>query len=334
MAYRLYTIIMAWILSVSTMAEEYSMPFVFVEYNCENFFDCLHDTLKNDYEFLPESKHAWTPSRYYKKTNDIARAIQQSGEMQEGDYHLPDIVALCEVENDSVLHKLTRRSALKGVGYRYIMTDSPDQRGIDVAMLYNPLTFRVFQHYSIRITPINRSHATRDVLYIKGKGRTADTLHIFIVHAPSRSGGVKKSEAYRTHVANRVIESVDSIRNISPDAPIIVAGDMNDYSNNRSIKKYIEAGLYEASLNAIGRNLLTTGVRGTYRYRGNWESLDHIMLSPTLLARVSSCYILDSPWLLEEDKTWGGMKPRRTYLGPVYNKGTSDHLPLVLIMEL
>ena len=134
-------------------AKKRSTPLMFVEYNCENLFDCHDDSLKNDQEFLPESKRQWTFGRYWKKVNDIGRVIQQCGETpgDEEDYHLPDLVSLCEVENDSALLMLTQRSILKGAGYKYVMTDSPDLRGIDVALLYNPLTFRLVDSHSLRI---------------------------------------------------------------------------------------------------------------------------------------------------------------------------------------
>ena len=334
------------ILSAGTCrAEDYHVPFTFVEYNCENLFDCVHDSLKNDHEFMPDAERHWTFSRYWKKLNNIGRVIQQCGEnMREPAdklrtsnayaYHLPDLVALCEVENDSTMLMLTHASMLKGAGYRYVMTNSPDHRGIDVALLYNPLTFRLTEHHSIRISPPEKGMMpTRDLLYAKGAARSGDTLHIIAVHAPSRSGGQVASEPYRLTVAQRIIQTVDSIRSEAPQACIIIAGDFNDYSRDKSLRLIGNDSLYEVSESAVGFNHSITDVTGTYKYGGEWNSLDHIFLSRQLNDRVKNCYILDNEWMLEKDSQ-GGYKPFRTFRGPLYNKGVSDHLPLVLHLEL
>ena len=114
----------------------------FVELNCENLFDTRHDSLKNDVEFLPEGSYHWTPYRYWHKVNHLGQEIVGLGyEEASGDVQLPDLVALCEVENDSVLFDLTKRSAIRTAGYEYVMTDSPDERGIDVALMYQPFSF-------------------------------------------------------------------------------------------------------------------------------------------------------------------------------------------------
>lgn len=109
----------------------------FVELNCENLFDTRHDSLKNDVEFLPEGSYHWTPYRYWHKVNHLGQEIVGLGyEEASGDVQLPDLVALCEVENDSVLFDLTKRSAIRTAGYEYVMTDSPDERGIDVSAVF------------------------------------------------------------------------------------------------------------------------------------------------------------------------------------------------------
>ena len=308
-------------------------PLVFVEYNCENLFDCRHDSLKQDYEFLPDGERQWTFGRYWKKLNDIARVIQQCGDTEEH-YHLPDLVALCEVENDSTLISLTRRSLLRGADYKYIMTSSPDRRGIDVALLYNPLSIHIFKHRTIRISPPAGSRPTRDILYVKAAPRTDDTLHIFVLHAPSRSGGELETEPYRLQVADRLLQTIDSIRTTDNNAAIMIAGDFNDYSSNNSLRLICNHNMAEPSQDAVGLNFKTTGVRGTYKYQGQWDSLDHILLSPTLQRYVTRCFVLDNLWLLSEDTTNGGYKPRRTYGGTWYQGGVSDHLPLVLKLEI
>ena len=112
----------------------FSTFFTFVELNCENLFDCNHDSLKNDTEFLPDGSYRWTRTRYWRKLNHIGQAVLACGDGQDG-WQLPDMVALCEVENDTVMRDLTRRSLLRSARYEYVMTDSPDERGIDVALM-------------------------------------------------------------------------------------------------------------------------------------------------------------------------------------------------------
>lgn len=304
----------------------FSLLFTIISYNCENLFDCRHDSLKNDVEFLPDAERHWTFGRYWQKLNNLGRVIQQCG----GDV-LPDVAALLEVENDSTLFMLTKRSLLKGAGYRYVMTDSPDARGIDVAMIYNPLTFRLVSNYAIR--PQIDNIFTRDILYAKGIARARDTLHIFAVHAPSRRNGQGATETLRMQVMRRLMQSVDSIRETSPNAKIILLGDFNDYSHNKALKEIVRKGFTEVSRDIKGKNYDHTKVKGTYKYQGQWNSLDHIFLSDKMMGQVRDCFIYDAPWLLEEDAQ-GGYKPFRTYRGPIYHKGISDHLPIVLQLSL
>ena len=304
-----------------------SLLFTIISYNCENLFDCRHDSLKNDTEFLPTSQRHWTFNRYWEKLNNLGRVIQQCG----SESSLPDVAALLEVENDSTLIMLTKASLLKGAGYRYVMTDSPDARGIDIAIVYNPLTFKLESSYAIR--PQIDNILTRDILYAKGIARARDTLHIFAVHAPSRRNGQGATEPLRMQVMRRLMQSVDSIRDTSPDAKIILLGDFNDYSHNRALKEIAKKGFTEVSRGIKGLNYDQTKVKGTYKYQGRWNSLDHIFLSDRVMGQVRGCFIYDAHWLLEED-TQGGYKPFRTYLGPIYHKGVSDHLPIVLQLEL
>ena len=209
------------------------------------------------------------------------------------------------------------------------MTESPDLRGIDVALLYSPFTFRPISHHAIRIEPLKDMRPTRDILYVCGQVVSGDTLHVFVVHAPSRSGGEAVTQPHRLQVASRLVESVDSVFQLHPEAKILVAGDFNDYAENKSIRR-IEESLFDISRNATGRN----GAKATYRFQGEWGSLDHIFASKAMADRVAECYIFDAPFLLEEDETYGGVRPRRNYLGMRYLKGFSDHLPLVARFRL
>ncbi|MGN0069124.1 MAG: endonuclease/exonuclease/phosphatase family protein [Prevotella sp.] len=300
-----------------------------VQLNCENLFDCRHDTLKEDTEFLPDGDMHWTRTRYWRKLNRTGQTILSCG--GEGkDWSLPDLVALCEVENDTVLTDLTRRSLLRNARYEYIMTDSPDRRGIDVALLYSPFSFMPLHHHSIRLPALEGMKPTRDLLYVAGLTSDGDTLHIVVAHFPSRSGGEQPTRNHRIHAAQTVCAVIDSISSLSPGARIIVAGDMNDYSTDASIRLMCGKGLQDISRNATGRN----GAKGTYRYRGLWGSLDHILASANMAACLTECFVNDMPFLLEEDSKYGGQKPKRNYSGPAYNNGFSDHLPLVARFRL
>lgn len=298
--------------------------FTFVELNCENLFDCRHDSLKNDTEFLPDGSYHWTRTRYWRKLNRVGQTIIACG-VNGQSWQLPDMVALCEVENDSVLHDLTRRSLLRNARYDYVMTCSPDERGIDVALVYSPFSFRLIRSHSVRVEPIKDMRPTRDILYASGVIASGDTLHVIVAHLPSRRGGERHSRPFRMAAADRVAAVADSVYNVSKDAKIIIAGDFNDYANSASVRMLCGKRLKDISAEATGRN----GAKGTYRYQGEWGSLDHILVSESLARNVVHCYINDAPFLVEPDEKYGGVKPRRNYLGPRYQNGFSDHLPLV-----
>jgi len=303
--------------------------FTLVELNTENLFDTQKDSVKDDTEYTTESLKRWTRTRYWNKLNHIAQEIISCGEDGNG-WALPDLVALCEVENDTVLTDLTRRSLLRKAGYEYVMTDSPDQRGIDVALLYSPFSFRMIRHYPLRIPPLKEMRPTRDILYVCGELINGDTLHVFVVHAPSRYGGERVTRPHRMAVANRLCLTIDSIRNNSPEASIVVAGDFNDPYDSKALEILRGHQLMNVSQAARGSH----GAKGTYKYQGQWESIDHIFVGGHILHAFRQCIINDAPFLLEEDEQYGGFMPRRNYRGYKYNKGYSDHLPLVAQFEL
>ncbi|MBO7590508.1 MAG: endonuclease/exonuclease/phosphatase family protein [Prevotella sp.] len=289
-----------------------------VELNCENMFDCQHDSLKDDTEWMPDGKRKWTPARYWRKLNHIGQEILSC--QQEG---VPDLVALVEVENDSCLFDLTRRSLLRGAGYEYLMTQSPDVRGIDVALLYQPMTFRPICYDYLDVKPLEGMRPTRDILYVKGETLRGDTLHVFVVHAPSRFGGEKLSRPNRQLIADRLMGVV---RQLPADAKVIIAGDFNDGATDPALRFLEDNGLHNVTAKATGSH----GAKATYRYQGVWQSIDHVFVSTVLLNSVEQSFINDAPFLLEEDKKYGGVKPLRTYNGYRYQRGFSDHLPLVV----
>ena len=305
--------------------------FTFVQLNCENFFDCTHDSLKQDTEYTADSPLHWNTNKYWQKLRNISKEILScSQQNSEGFTIIPDLVALCEVENDTVMHYLTQRSLLRNARYKYVMTNSPDMRGIDVALMYSPMTFRLISNYSLRVAPLKGMRPTRDILYASGEVANGDTLHVFVVHAPSRFSGKRATIPYRMAVAERLMQSVDSIRSICSEAKIIISGDFNDETNDVSIQHLTANGMTDISHKATGKN----GANGTYKYQGMWQSIDHILISNSMKALFKDCFINDLPFLLEDDKKFNGKKPFRTYQGYKYLGGFSDHLPLVATFNI
>lgn len=293
----------------------------FVELNCENLFDYFDDAGKQDEEYLPEATRHWTQKRYWRKLNNIAQEL-----LSCSDEGIPDLIALCEVENDSVMRDLTKRSLLRNAGYEYLMTSSPDLRGIDVALLYSPFSFAPINSCQIEVQPVEGMRPTRNILYVSGLTEGLDTLHIFIVHAPSRFGGERYSRPFRLAVADRLCQSLDSLRDVSPEAHIVIAGDFNDGADGPALQRIYQHDIRNVTKDAGGAH----GVKGTYRYQGGWESIDHVLASPYIYNKVDTAFIHAPVFLLEEEKLYGGFRPRRTYNGMRYQPGFSDHLPLVV----
>lgn len=314
--------------------------FYVMSYNVENLFNCRHDSLKDDYEFLPDATRHWTPYRYWKKLDNIARVIRAVG-----GWELPALVALCEVENDSVLFDLTCRSILRKSTYRYLITNSEDERGIDVALLYQRELFKPLQTRHIRIKkPRKDSRPTRDILHVTGKILSMDTLDVLVAHLPSRTGGAKQSDAYRQMAAEQIRAITDSLAQVRERAQIIVMGDFNDYPNSRLIQETLGAEKPPmTSTQADSRKLYhllaeqaeTQRHQGSYKYKGVWQWLDHILVNGNLLKEDTPFHLSEAqagvfapPFLLTEDLQFGGVKPLRTYHGMKYQDGYSDHLPV------
>lgn len=287
-----------------------------VELNCENLFDCRDDDGKEDEEFLPDGVRHWTRNRYWRKLNNIGQELLSCSSS------LPDLIALVEVENDTVMHDLTRRSLLRNAGYHYLMTESPDVRGLDVALLYQPMTFHPLCYETITVPSVKGMRPTRDILYVQGMTLKGDTLHVFVVHAPSRYGGERQTRAFRKHVVKTMLPFLPE----TPSAQVIVAGDFNDYADSPSLRLFYQQGLVNATRQAKGSH----GARGSYRYQGEWRSIDHVLVSPMLYEKIDTAYINDATFLLEDEPRYGGQRSRRTFQGFSYQPGFSDHLPLVV----
>lgn len=309
-----------------------------VFYNVENLFDTQKDSCHNDEEFLPTAVRHWNYGRYKTKLANVSKVITAVGEWTP-----PALVGLCEVENDRVLRDLTRYSPLKEQGYRYVMTDSPDSRGIDVALLYQRDRFKLLGHRSIGVDLGEGQRPTRDILHVTGIISTFDTIDVFVAHFPSRSGGQLQTEPNRLQAARILRRAADSLFAVRTTPRIIIMGDLNDYPANKSISKVLSAKAPKAPEADIRPNelyhLLARKVKGkrlgTYKYQGEWGLLDHLIVSGNLLVEASGVYtseghahIVQLPFLLTKDPTHGGRRPFRTYYGMRYEGGYSDHLPV------
>ncbi|PKP10397.1 MAG: endonuclease [Bacteroidetes bacterium HGW-Bacteroidetes-4] len=306
-------------------------------YNVENLFDTEDDSLKMDEEFLPDEIRNWSKYRYYQKQNQLSKVITAVG-----GWSPPELVGLCEIENRNVLNYLTRQSSLYVFGYQIIHQESPDARGIDVALLYQPKSFRPVSTEFLAIDyPLNK-RKTRDILYAQGILPNHDTLHVFVNHWPSRYGGQLESEENRIYVAGRLKQKTDSVLQNNPQALIVIMGDFNDEPNNTSLLKTLKAlpaydSLQTKQLINLSYELRYTKNQGSHKYQGQWTLLDQVIVSGGLLSKSKKTYttsdkltIFRAPFLLEPDEAYLGDKPFRTYVGLKYNGGFSDHLPVFI----
>lgn len=305
--------------------------FRIVFYNTENFFDCNHDSLKSDQEFLPGGIRGWTPTRYFRKAGNISRVLAAVGEDE-----FPEMVGMAEVENVACLKTLVYVSPLKNAGYSFIHEESEDARGVDVCLLYNRYRFQVLGHQVLNIQFEGEpAKKTRQVLHVWGEASSGDSLHVYVCHFPSRLGGEAETETYRRQVAKRVRSSVDSVFSLQPAAHIVIMGDFNDFPSNLSLsndlraldptEQPIQGHLYNLMLPMEGKP-----GEGTNKHQSEWGILDQLIISSQLRSKTTGAHIFKPDFLMLDDERWLGKKPFRTYNGMVYQGGYSDHLPVWL----
>lgn len=300
--------------------------FPLVWYNAENLFDCENDSLTMDGQFTPEGDKHWNTYRYWDKIKKLSKSI-----LAVSGWNDPTIIGLCEVENEKVMKDLVYNSPLASLKLKYIHKDSPDPRGIDVALMYNPEAFEPLQ---TKFIPVNgqpeSKWVSRDILYCKGVLDDTDTLHIFVNHWPSKYGGAVKSEPKREHAAHILTNITDSIVHKNPDAALILMGDFNETSNEPAFSLLKQNYLKSLEIKELKK--------GTHKYKGNWAQIDYFLLSDNLLVEsngelhIKDWKVGDMPFLMEPDANYSGNKPYRTFVGFRYNGGISDHLPLVLYL--
>ena len=305
------------ILLLMYACEVKAQTFTIMSYNIENAFDTIHDEGKNDYEYCDGGERKWSQYRLFQKLKSVGKVIAAADEKRP-----VDLIGLCEVENDTVMQCLTQRTSLSSLGYRYIMTNSLDERGIDVALLYSPFTFHPIETESIR--PKTKKDKTRDILHVAGTIAGGDTLDVYVVHLPSKRGG-SEGQKLSMSICQQLQAHTDSVRTIRQHPNLLIMGDFNAETNSQQLK------LLTRSHHLIDRTAKLQP--GTYKYQGEWSILDHILTHTTTLSHQQT-RILNLSFLTEPDPTHGNVKPYRTYQGPVYQGGVSDHLPVVSVFHI
>jgi len=256
-------------------------------WNVENYFDTYDNPSTSDETFTPAGENHWNWKRFEKKRNDIAKTILLASD-ECGEY--PALIGLCEVENSFVLEELTGNTPLARAGYSFLHKDSPDSRGIDVALLYrNEIFSPLEEHY------IASSFPTRDILYTKGVVNGLDTIHIFVNHWPSKRGGEKSSSTKRKIVSHRARQVTDSILRRNPAANIIMMGDFNDTWDSESLGNLDHL---------INLSRWSEGNEGSYKYKESWSTIDQFLVSENLIKErvpqmansISSGYGAEKEW--------------------------------------
>jgi predicted extracellular nuclease len=320
--------------TISKESNEYRIVF----YNVENLFDTKDNPYTKDEEFLPDGDRHWTSYKYRQKLKNIYQVI-----VAIGGWNPPIIIGLCEVENREVLNDLIKSTPLSRHAYTIVHHESPDHRGIDVALLYRSKKFKLLDKKFIPVKfPFNPSLTTRDILYAKGMLPTQDTIHFFVNHWPSRYGGRLESQPKRVRAAKILKNHIRALQDSTYRSKIIVMGDFNDEPRNKSIKEILNAGssfhsIKPGNLYNLSGYLQEQKNTGSYKYKGHWNMLDQFIVSGACLTNSEKIHIgkneasvFRPKFLLEKDNHYVGYKPFRTYLGYRYNGGFSDHLPIYL----
>jgi predicted extracellular nuclease len=306
-------------------------------YNVENLFDTIDEPMKIDSEYMPNSSLQWTKKRYEAKLKNIAKVIDSLG--------FPSIMGMVEVENRRVLNDLTAMPTVKAKNYGIAHFESPDERGIDCALIYKKSDFEVKNAKPHRITfPTDASDHTRDILEVSGtlKGMA---VTVFVNHFPSRRGGAEASDPKRIFVAQVLKHAVDSVQKTDANARIIIMGDMNDEPSDKSLTQSLGAIYWKLEgdkrpvVDKKALYNLAAGVKesglGSYNYRGEWEVIDQMIVSGSFLDGRSKLVTKDAEnvfsadFLTYKDKS-GKKLPNRTYTGPIYRGGYSDHFPIYM----
>ncbi len=305
---------------------------IVVSYNVENLFDTINDPKKNDEDFLPSGKLNWTSKRYHDKLNKIGQAITNNGT------EFPDVIGLIEIENGNVLNDLCQNTYLSKSDYAYVWYEGPDERGIDVAMLYNSKTTQILSSNAIPVILKSETDPnTRDILHVYAKINDVK-IHFYVNHWPSRRGGQLESEPFRMQAAEILKQHIQETLSKDSNACIICMGDFNDFPSNSSIREVLGASDFNPEIKSNLYNLMADdelAKDGTHFYQNEWSMLDQFIVNRNLLAYAmskESAQIVKYDFLFYTNKN-GVKSPSRTYVGDSYKGGYSDHLPIRLTLQ-
>lgn len=324
------------LLGQSLYAQKKENTFTVMFYNVENLFDTIDAPGKNDEEFTPGSKKEWVYARYEKKLTDIARVILSLPQKE-----LPAIIGFAEVENKKVLEDLTYTRGLARKKYKVLLIDGVDSRGIDCGLIYREDLFKYKSHELIPVEDLQgKGNVMRGILRVSGEAPDGESIHVFVNHWKSRSGGVSKTEPLRIYAAIAMRRQLDQLMSRDSDPRYIIMGDFNDEPTNRSLTDILHAGnkrknpFITDSYNLF-YDIHNTSNTGTHYYKGNWSMLDQIIVSYNLIEQqkaLSTSFdggkILKEEWMLYHNEKDGSKAPNRTYGGDNYYGGISDHLPV------
>ncbi len=305
-------------------------------YNIENLFDTIDAPDINDEEFTPTGANLWNTQRYRKKLENLAKVISSIGsEHVKGG---PDVIGLAEVENRQVLDDLVAMLPLQEARYGIVHYDSPDRRGIDVALLYKKASFVITQSTVNRLNmPWNNAFFTRDQLVVSGL-LDGELVHFIVNHWPSRASGPE----FRAEAAKLTRRLTDSLLAVSPSVKIMIMGDLNDDPVDPSITEVLGAkndirNLAKSDLYNPYWQLFRDG-KGTLTYRNAWNLFDQIIVSAALISpapktwKYSQAEVHKPGFILEQEGAYAGY-PLRSFAGGRYTAGYSDHLPSYILLS-
>jgi len=337
------TLVLLVLLSVAFFAKAQQETIRVAFWNMENFFDPFVDSTRAYNAFTEDGMQHWTKSRFYKKRNSMYKAILAMSENRP-----LGIIGMCEVENEYVLRAIFDQTPLKKHNYRFVHYEGPDKRGIDPAIVYSLDHFQlvesaVFPYYN----PEDTAYHSRDILYAKFIGKQNDTLHIFVNHWPSRYSGELETVGSRSCSAAILRAKVDSICASMPEgyqAKIIMMGDLNDCPTDPSVYDVLRARhpseMEEGCLVNLFGKKDGLGFEGTLKHQADWQIFDQIIVTAGVMDdreglhyQEGSARIFHADFMLEDDEVYHGKKLFRTYIGPRYFGGFSDHLPVYIDLE-
>lgn len=300
-------------------------------YNVENLFDTINDPITRDDDFTPDGKQAYDSKRYLTKQEHISKVINATFGTEA-----PDVIGLCEVENKEVLIDLSVR--LDNGPWEIVHAHSPDGRGIDNALLFRADALKLLDRGTVRVDLGPGERPTREILWVRLKATTTKEQFVVCVnHWPSRYGGEEQSRPKRMIASKVLTTTVVNLRDEFPKAHMIAMGDFNDYPTNESVKSLADCSKSGACLTNLFAGFHGTD-RGTHAYKGEWGVLDQMLVGDPAKAKKAKSVtgkdhadIVSFEWMMYKSKSDNKLYPSRTYGGPNYYGGYSDHLPVTLV---